>query len=810
MPGPEPLPASELAWVPDPDGLGFATTDELPPPDGPVGQERALEALGYGLAINRRDHNILALGPAGIGRHEIVLAEVRARAASQPVPADWVYVASFADMRRPRALALPAGRGRELRQDVLQLLGDIVDALVKAFESQEYRARRQMIERELEEREEQAVRRVEEEARRRSIALVRSPVGFAFAPAIQGRILPPEEFEKLPAPMQQHIQRSIEELQAMLQEALQDMPAWIRETRARLRRLADETAGFVAEYLIGGLRRRWADQPGVVAFLDELRDDVVRHAEVFLQIPRELIPSPAGVEEAHPFFRRYGVNLIVDHADSRQAPVVYEDEPTYERLIGRVEHRVEMAALVTDFLMIRPGALHRANGGYLIIDAAKLLAAPFAWETLKRALFRGEIRVRPALEGLGLPATVTLEPEPVPLDVKVVLIGDRLLYYLLAELDPEFPRLFRVAADFEEEIERGPEQIAAYARFIAGVVRRERLRPFDAGAVARLLEHSARRAGDRAKLSAAVRELTDVAREADFRAALAGASTVGAEHVQAALDARDRRLSRLRERMLEHIRRDIVHIATAGAVVGQINGLSVIELGGYAFGRPSRITARVRMGSGRVVDIEREVRLGGPIHSKGVLILSGYLMANYVPELPLSLSASLVFEQSYGGVEGDSASAAELLALLSAISEVPLAQSLAITGSVDQHGRIQAIGGVNEKIEGFFDLCAARGLDGTHGVVVPASNRPHMMLARRVREAVANGTFRIWTVERIDQAIELFTGLPAGDRLPDGSWPEGSFHRRVDERLRLFAVQRRRFAATGEAGEDTNEAGDEQ
>lgn len=795
----KPLPAEELCWVPDPAALGFATTDELPPPDGPLGQQRALEALALGLAIPRRDHNIYALGPAGIGRHGIVLAEVERRASTQPVPADWVHVANFTDLRRPKVLALPAGRGRELRQDVLQLLGDLVDALINAFESQEFRSRRQLIEKELEERQEEAIRRVEEEARRRSIALLRSPVGFAFAPMVQGRVLPPEQFEALPEPTRERIAAEVEVLQEMLQQALEEMPAWVRETRARLRRLADETAGHVANYLVAGLRRRWQDLPEVAAYLDELRDDVVRHAEVFLQIPRELVPTRAGVEDAHPFFRRYGVNLLVDRAGETHAPVVYEDDPTFDRLIGRIEHRVEMGALVTDFLMIRPGALHRANGGYLVLDAAKLLAAPLSWETLKRALFRGEIRIHTPFEGLGLATTVTLEPEPVPLAIKVVLVGDRLLYWLLAEFDPEFLRLFRVAADFDEDIASGPAEVAAYARLVADMVRREGLRPFTAAAVARLLEHAARRAGDRERLSLATRELVELVREADWHAGRAGAAVVEAEHVGAALQARERRLSRLRERVLEQIRRDILYVATTGEVVGQINGLSVMELGGFAFGRPNRITARVRMGSGQVVDIEREVKLGGPIHSKGVLVLSGYLMAHYVPDLPLSLAASLVFEQSYGGVEGDSASAAELLALLSAIAGVPLRQSLAMTGAVDQHGHIRAIGGINEKIEGFFDVCAMRGLDGSHGVVVPASNRPHMMLAPRVREAVAQSLFRIWAVDRIDQAIELFTGLPAGARQADGSFPEGSFHRRVDDQLRQFALWRQRFGAPAEA-----------
>ncbi len=787
------LAAEELAWRCPVAELGFATTAELPDLDGIVGQARAVEALDYALAVGRRDHNVYALGPPGVGRHTVVRRLLETHARRRPAPDDWVYVNDFADPHRPRSLRLPAGRGRAFRDDCHQLLGDLVEALRNAFESEEYRTRRQLLEKEVEERQKQAIARVEEEARRRSIALLHTPMGFVFAPTVEGRVMPPERFQQLPEPVRHEIEAQIEALQRRLEAALRDMPAWIKEMREKIRRLNEETATVVVDYLVGQLARRWQDLPEVVDHLGALRRDVIERVELFLALPEQVRPAAAGVEETHPLFRRYAVNLLVDHADTAHAPVVHEDDPGFEHLVGRIEHRVEMGALFTDFLLVRPGALHRANGGYLILDAHKLLARPFAWDALKRALSRGRIRIEPATSGLGLPLTVFLEPEPIPLDLQVVLVGDRSLYYLLSELDPEFPRLFRIAADFDERVPRRPETITLYARFVAERARRERLRPFAAEAVARVLEEAVRAAEDRDEFSADFARLGDLLREADHLAGRAGREMVTAEDVEAAVAARTRRAARLHERILEAIEREVVRIPTSGRAVGQINGLSVFTLGGHSFGRPNRITARARMGGGRVVDIEREVALGGPVHSKGVLILTGHLMARYVPDMPLSLSATLVFEQSYGTVDGDSASAAELLALLSAIAEVPLAQNLAITGSVDQHGHVQAIGGVNEKIEGFFDLCARRGLDGSHGVVIPRANLRHLQLHRRVREAVAAGRFHVWAVDRVDEAIELFTGLPAGTRGPDGHYPEGSFHRRVEERLRAFAEARRRF-----------------
>jgi lon-related putative ATP-dependent protease len=540
----------------------------------------------------------------------------------------------------------------------------------------------------------------------------------------------------------------------------------------------------------------------VLAYLAEVEHDVIDGADRFLpgsddEAPEALrrVLHPHG-DEAR--FRRYAVNVMVDHAAARGAPVISEDNPIHPNLIGRIEHVAELGALLTDFTLIRPGALHRGNGGYLLLDALKLLQQPLAWEGLKRALRTHEIRIESLGEALGLASTVSLEPEPIPLEIKVVLLGDRPLYYLLAAHDPEFGDLFKVMADFEQDIARSPDADVAYARLIAGLVRRHGLRPFDRGAVARAIEYASRLASDGAKLSLHTRSISDLLHEAERCAIEAGRSIATAGDVQAAIDAQLHRADRIHERMLEAVGRGTVLIETGGEVVGQINGLSVVELGDRAFGHPTRITARARVGDGRVIDIEREVELGGPIHSKGVLILSGLLGARYAEHVPLSLSATIVFEQSYGGVEGDSASAAELCALLSAIAELPVKQSLAVTGSINQHGALQAIGGVNEKIEGFFDVCKLRGLTGEQGVVIPRSNAQHLMLRKDVVAAVADGKFHVHAVATADEALELVTGRVAGIRDHDGRFPVGSIHALVEARLLRFADDVRRFSASSD------------
>ena len=802
-----PLTAARLCWRCAPERLTFESTDDLEDLTEVIGQERAVGAIRFGIGMRRAGFNIYALGPEGIGKHTVAERFLTEQAMGEVRPLDWCYVSNFKEPRKPRALQLNAGRGTAFQTDMARFIDDVRHALRSAFESEEYRTRRQVLEEEVKERQEHALEEIEKDAKARSIALMRTPVGFAFTPMAGGKAISPEVFQRLSKEDRDRIESDSEELQKRLHQVLREAPRWMKGLRDNIRELSDQTATFAIDHLIEDLRNSYADLPVIQTFLDEVKEDVVRNVETIAGVQDKPAPDGASAEfggefgDGHPVFRRYRVNLLVDNDELGHAPVIYEDDPSFDRLRGRIEHRAEMGTLLTDLHMIRPGALHRANGGYLIVDALKILTRPMAWGGLKQALLAKEIRIEPLAQALGLLSTVTLEPEPIPLDVKVVLVGDRLLYYLLAQHDPEFGRLFKVAADFDERIDRSDDNNQFYARLIATLVRKEKLKAFDTAAVARVLEYSARHAGDSEKLSTQIEGLADVLRESDYWAGRAGRKLVGAAEVQHALDARIHRLDRVRQRTQEEIERGTIVIDTEGETVGQINGLAVLQLGSFAFGRPSRITARVRLGRGEVVDIEREVELGGPLHSKGVLILSGYLSSHYASDRPLSLGASLVFEQSYGGIDGDSASSAELYALLSAIAEVPIKQGFAVTGSVNQRGEVQAIGGVNEKIEGFFDLCAARGLSGAQGVLIPATNVKHLMLHARVVDAVAEGRFHIYPVGTIDQGLGILTGVAAGARGPDGRFPKGTVNDKVEASLIALAEKRRAF---GRLGGDTD------
>jgi len=794
----------------DPERFDFETTRDLEAPEELLGQPRATAAVELGVGMSHLGYNVFALGAPGTGKHRAIERLLRRRAAERPVPPDLCYVNNFEDPRKPRLLELPAGRGRELQRDVEKLVEELGGVLSAAFESEEYQTRRQVLEESFAERQGKALSELAEKAREQEIALLRTPMGIVFAPMRDGEVLSPEEFEKLPEEDQQGLEQRIEPFQTELQKIFQKLPGWQREKRRQVRDLNREVSRRAVVPLLAELRERYGELDGVVRFLQAVEEDVIHNAPSFLARESEQAqqpsqqPSPPPVAGAQsfdrPFLRRYGVNLLVDHGDDRGAPVVYEPNPTYNNLIGRIEHLSQMGALVTDFQLIRAGALHQADGGYLILDALEVLTTPFAWDALKRTLLSGQIKLESMGEALSLVTTYSLEPEPDPLEVKVVLLGPPIVYYLLSYHDPDFPKLFKVAADFDDRMDRGAAEEALYARQVAGLVADEELRPFDRGAVARVIEDGARHLGDAHKLSLDLRRLRDLMREADHWAGWEGREVVTAEDVQRAIDEHTFRSDRLRERIHEGILRGTVLIDTDGAHVGRINGLAVLQLGDFHFGRPSRITARVRMGKGEVVDIEREVELSGPFHSKGVLILAGYLGAHYARDHPLALEATVVFEQSYGGVDGDSASSTELYALLSAVAEVPIRQSLAVTGSINQQGEIQAIGGVNEKIEGFFDVCRARGLTGDQGVLIPASNVEHLMLRHDVVAAVAEGRFHIYPVRRVEEGIELLTGLPAGERDDSGAFPEGSFNRRVEERLIELARVAREFskgAATG-------------
>ncbi len=801
---PDPLPPEQLYRRCDPARFDFETTAELEDLQGVVGQERALEALHFGVGIRREGYNLFVLGPPGIGKYTVVRQYLEDRAGKAPVPDDWCYVYNFSEPSRPRALRLPAGRGRALREDMARLVEDLKTAIPAAFETEEYQARVREIEEEFKERRERAFHELAREAEEQGIALIRTPGGFAFAPQRDGQVIKPEEYERLSAEEKKHIEEVVNRLQEKLEAILLRIPHWQREARERLRALDHEVGLFAAGNLIEELKKKYASLEAVTTYLEQVQEDIISNLGDFRS--REGVSQVLGMPLAEtPSYRRYEVNVLVDHGDQQGAPVIYEDSPLYQNLVGRVEYQAQMGALVTDFTLIKPGALHRANGGYLILEAHKVLMQPYAWEGLKQVLRSQELRNQSLGKLYSLVSTVSLEPEPIPVDMKVVLLGDRLLYYLLMAYDAEFAELFKVAADFEEEVVRTPENDRLYARLLATMARRESLLPLDRHAVARVLEHAARLAEDAEKLTTHLLDLADLLREADYWARQRRRDCIGREDVQQAIDAQIHRLDRIRQRAYENIRRRVVLIDTNGERVGQINGLSVVQLGNFAFGQPTRITANTRLGEGEVIDIEREVELGGAIHSKGVLILSSFLASRYATNLPLSLSASLVFEQSYGLVEGDSASVAELCALLSSLARVPIRQYLAVTGSINQHGQVQAIGGVNEKIEGFFDVCRERGLDGRHGVLIPQSNVIHLMLRQDVVEAVREGRFHVYPIAHIDQAIERLTGLPAGKPDAQGRFPEGSVNRRVADRLAELSHIRQEFAKAAHEHEESHD-----
>lgn len=793
-----PLEPTALYHRCDPATLGFATTDELTEFRDFIGQDRAIHAIEFGIGMTRQGYNIYALGPSGMGKHTLVQRFVEEQAAQESAPSDWCYVNNFAQPYRPIALRLPTGRGKQLRDDVAHVIDDLQNALASAFESEEYQTRRQALEMELQEQQQERLNTLQEQARERNLTLLRTPGGLVFAPFKDGNVLEPEQFNALPEEEQERMKAEVEVLQEQLQKVLYQMPKLERDVRVRLRELNQEISGFVLSELMDDLQQKYSDLPDVLAFLQAVQEDIRDHLTDFLSAKAKVSegaddgqnpPLPNGVSRS-PFLRRYSVNLLVDASDQTGAPVIYESNPTYLNLVGRVEQMATMGALITDFTLIKPGVLHRANGGYVIIDADKVLTNPYAWDGLKRALEFRELRIESPMQMMSLTTTVSIEPEPIPLDVKIVLIGDRRIYYLLSQYDPDFNELFKVAADFGDELVRDAESEALYARVIATVAKDEELHPFDSSAVARIIERSSRLVNDVDRLTTRLQSIVDLMEEADYWAIKAGETIVRAAHIEQAIDGQIYRTDRIRERMQEEILRQTILIDTAGAKVGQINGLSVIQMGNYAYGQPSRITVNVHMGNGAVVNIEREVEMSGPIHSKGVLILASILRSRYAIDRPLSLSASIVFEQSYGGVDGDSASSTELYALLSAIANVPIKQSLAVTGSVNQHGEVQAIGGVNEKIEGFFDLCQRRGLTGDQGVLIPIANVKHLMLRQDVVDAVSAGQFAVYPVETIEQGIELLMGMPAGELQEDGTYAEDTVNSLVAQRLEELAKKR--------------------
>lgn len=785
------LVPEQLAHRCDPAKLGFASTAELEDRGDVIGQSRASEAVRFGIAIERQGYNLYVMGRAGSGKHTMVRRAVEERAQGAPRPPDWVYVNNFAQPHQPLAIELPPGKAAQLREDMKRLIEELRANIPAVFESDEYRNRLDGVDAEFKERQEHAFTSLGEEAAAQHVAFLRTPAGFSFAPLKEGEVMSAEDFGRLPQSDQQKIEATIGALQSKLEKIVRDVMRWRKERFERVRELNREITLLAVGHAVDELKARYADLPRVVQYLDAVQRDVTDNADDFRKTQDEASPLQRLMQHEEPSLRRYEVNVLVDHGNPDGSPVVYENHPTFHKLIGRIDHIAQLGTLLTDFGQIKPGALHRANGGYLLLDAPKLLSQPFAWETLKRALSRREIRVESPGEAYSLISTVSLEPEPIPLKVKVILLGERWLFHLLQTYDPEFGELFRVAADFEEEFERSDENVVSFARFLASCAKRDGLLPLASEAVARVVDFGARAAGDSKKITADMQQVMDLVNEADHYAREQKRAAIGADDVLRSIEARKRRSDRLRSRLNEAILRGQLLIDTDGARVGQVNGLSVYVLGDYAFAEPTRITATTRVGDGHVIDIQREVQLGGAIHSKGVMILSSFLAARYSGRQPLSLAASLAFEQTYGMVDGDSASLAETCALLSSLADVPLGQWLGVTGSINQNGEVQPIGGVNEKIEGFFDICRERGLSGKQGVLIPAANLEHLMLKDEVVAAARAGQFHIYAVRTVDEAIELLTGVPAGAPEAAGADVHAAVNARVAARLQAYATTRR-------------------
>ena len=780
------VPPEKLRRFCQPEELGFKSTEELTPLEGILGQERAVQALRFGLEIKEQGFNVYVSGLPGTGRATAVRAFLEELAKNKPVPPDWCYVNNFKDPYCPRVLRLPPGRGRELQADMKRLIEGAQREIPRTFESEDYNKRKEQLLKSIQEQKAKLWNKMQARAQEEGFALQSTPTGLFIIPALDGKPLTEEEFATLSEEAKADILEKRKRLETELQGLIRQGRVLERKAQEEVRKLDREVALFAIQPLMEEIREKYQELPEVLEYLQEVQEDLVEHLEQFKEPSQGQLPFPLpGLKELP--FRKYQVNLIVDNSDLKGAPVVIEINPTYTNLFGRIEREAQFGALITDFTLIKGGALHRANGGYLVLPVEEVLRNPFSWDGLKRALRNGKIVIEDAAERLGLTSTKGLMPQPIPLDAKVVLIGTPLLYHLLYTLDEDFSELFKVKADFDTRMDRTAENVRAYAAFVCALCRKEGFRHLDASAMAKVVEHGSRLAGDQAKLSTRFAEIADLVREANFWATQEDSPLVTATHVQKAIEEKIYRSNLIQERIREMIERGFILIDVDGKVVGQVNCLSLVNLGDFVFGKPTRITASIGVGREGVIDIEREAKLGGRIHSKGVMILSGYLANKYAQDKPLTLSARLVFEQSYEEVEGDSASSAEAYVLLSSLAGLPIKQGIAVTGSINQKGEIQAIGGVNEKIEGFFEVCKAKGLNGEQGVIIPRSNVQNLMLREEVVEAVKEGKFHIYAVDTVEEGIEILTGVPAGERGEDGTFPEGTVNFLVDKRLREWA-----------------------
>lgn len=786
--------AEKLCWRCDPNLLEFRTTQELGELEEAIGQERAFRSIEFGLGMAESGFNLYLAGESGTGRASSIMALLKKRASGETTPHDWCYVNNFKNPDSPIALSLEAGMGRELERDLGELLAVVKHDIPKALQSKEYALEKTAIIVANQEKNNQLFAALDREAQGKEYVLQRTTSGLMMLPQLEGRNMTNEEYDNLDFEARARVDAAGNELKGRLADVLSQVMENDKGVREALARLDRELGLSAVAHHVAPLREKYAAHPRVVSHLEAVQEDILLNLEEFKNTEQESLPTGGAAGQANAF-ERYGVNVLVDNSENGGAPVVYEANPTYHNLFGRIDHVMQVGGVAsTNFTRIKAGALHRANGGYLVFNALEVLTSPFAWDALKRCIRNGEIRIEDVMEQYRFISIVSLKPEPVPLKAKIIMIGSPLIYHLLFHLEPDYRKFFKVKADFDSHVTRTPAVLREYALFVANHCREEKLLPFTSDGVACLLEYAARCVEDQQRLSCRFMEISDLLREADYWARRENRNQIDREIVRRTIDEKIYRGNRLEERIQELITEGTLLVDSEGSELGQVNGLSVIQLGDYSFGRPSRVTARVYMGSGRMVNIEREVKLSGPIHDKGLLILTGYLGGKYAQERPLSFSASICFEQSYEGVEGDSASSTELYALLSALSGVPLKQGIAVTGSVNQLGRVQPIGGVNQKIEGFFAVCRLRGLTGEQGVIIPAINERNLMLNDEVIQAVAEGKFHIWSVESIDQGIQILTGLPAGERQPDGSYPQGSINWLVDRRLSDLAEKMKGFS----------------
>lgn len=803
----EELSADQLRRYCDPASLKFDSTNDLEPLEGTVGQDRGVSAVKFGFDIKTRGFNMFVSGPTGTGRNSTVKAFVAEQARSEAVPNDLCYVHNFKDPDSPNAIILAAGMGCSLVKDMDDLVEHAKREIPQAFESENYETRKNEMLNSVQQERSQALTELQKRAEQMGFAIEMTSIGIATIPLEQhGKPLSREDFEKLPDSRKADLEGGSRKLQESIQQVLTRARRLEKEAGENIRKLDREVGLFAIGHLLDELRRKYADYPEVVAYMQEVQDNMMDNLDDFklAERPKAAIPGLEGLIP-EPSFDRYKVNLMVDNEHQQGAPVVMENNPTYYNLIGRVDFKARLGALTTDFTMIKAGALHRANGGYLVLQAIDVLTNPMSWDALKRTLRSGQVRIENIAEHYGLIPTSTLKPEPIPVDVKVVIIGNPFIYHILYAFDEDFRKLFKVKADFDTEMPRTHEHVEKYAQFIAGRIKEDKLMPFDKSGVAKIVEYGSRLIQDKEKLSTRFIEIADIVSEASYWAKCDGNSRVMAEDVQKAIDEKIYRSNLIEQKIQQLIEQGVIMIDTEGALVGQVNALSVYSIGDYLFGRPSRITARTYIGKGGVTAIDRETKMSGPIHDKGVLILSGYLASKYAQDKPLPLGASVAFEQLYEGVEGDSASSTELYALLSSLSDLPITQEIAVTGSVNQKGEIQPIGGAIQKIEGFYEVCKAKGITGNQGVIIPHQNVRHLMLKEDVVQAVRDGRFHIWPVASIDDGIEILTGVEAGEKDSSGRYPEDSVHGRANAKLEEYARILKEFGQPSEEEKQPDE-----